>query len=143
MLRCAAINARCEMKRHVSRQCLPTFALMMLVLGSPQDTRADVTGWATSWHRMGASFAGNPAVAAAADGRLEVFLRGADNVLYHIWQTAPNGDWSQWENLSSGTYRPLGHPVAGDPGVGSAADGRLEVFVRGADNVLYHIWQTA
>jgi hypothetical protein len=30
-------------------------------------------------------------------------------------------------------YRPLGVGVAGNPGVGSAADGRLEIFVRGSD----------
>ena len=34
-----------------------------------------------------------------ADGRLEVFARGTDNALWHIWQTAPNNGWSGWASL--------------------------------------------
>jgi len=30
------------------------------------------------------------------DGRLELFARGADKALWHIWQVAPNGGWSGW-----------------------------------------------
>jgi hypothetical protein len=33
------------------------------------------------------------------DGRLEVFARGTDNALWHIWQTAPNNGWSSWASL--------------------------------------------
>src|SRR6266498_3883098 len=33
------------------------------------------------------------------DGRLELFARGADQALWHIWQVAPNGGWSGWESL--------------------------------------------
>jgi hypothetical protein len=36
-------------------------------------------------------------------------------------------------------YRPLGVGVAGNPGVGSAADGRLEIFVRGSDGHIISI----
>ena len=70
-----------------------------------------------------------------ADGRLEVFVRGTDGALWHIWQTAPNNGWSGWESLDGG----MGSRVA----VGNNADGRLEVFVRGTDGALWHIWQTA
>jgi hypothetical protein len=34
-----------------------------------------------------------------ADGRLEVFGVGTDNVLWHMWQTAPNNGWSGWVSL--------------------------------------------
>lgn len=34
------------------------------------------------------------ATATNADGRLELFARGADNTLRHIWQTSPGGAWS-------------------------------------------------
>jgi peptide methionine sulfoxide reductase MsrB len=81
-----------------------------------------------------------PAVGRAADGRLEVFVRGGGGHLWHLYQTAPNGDWSGWEDLS--VYRPLGVAVVGEPAVGSAADGRLEVFVRGGDGHLWHLYQT-
>lgn len=86
-----------------------------------------------------------PAVAAAADGRLELFAVGGSQAdptkerpLYHRWQTAPNNGWSGW--FSHGTP---GVSLAGDPAVAAAADGRLELFVVGADGALYHKWQTA
>ena len=69
------------------------------------------------------------------DGRLEVFARGDDNALWHIWQIAPNNGWSGWASL--------GGNFPGQPAVWMNADGRLEVFVRGDDNALWHIWQTA
>src|SRR2546421_379729 len=41
-----------------------------------------------------------PAVVQNLDGRLEVFLLGADGAIWHIWQNAPNGTWSNWASLS-------------------------------------------
>jgi hypothetical protein len=63
------------------------------------------------------------AIARNADGRLEVFVRGNNGDLWHIWQTSPYHGWSNWESL--GANFPSG------PVVGQNADGRLEVFVRG------------
>ena len=40
-----------------------------------------------------------PTVTNDADGRLEVFARGTDNALWHIWQTAPSNGWSSWASL--------------------------------------------
>jgi hypothetical protein len=42
---------------------------------------------------------GGAQVAQDADGRLEVFVHGTDNALWHIWQTAPNNGWSSWNTL--------------------------------------------
>ena len=75
----------------------------------------------------------------AADGRLEVFVRGNDNHLWHIWQLQPNGDWSDWEDMNA--FRDFNVALVGDPAAAQAADGRLEVFVRGEDNHLWHIFQ--
>ncbi len=69
-----------------------------------------------------------------ADGRLEVFVRGTDGALWHIWQTAPNNGWSGWESL--------GGVIEGPIALSRNADGRLELFVKGTDNALWHIWQT-
>jgi acylphosphatase len=69
------------------------------------------------------------------DGRLEVFVRGDDNAVWHIWQTAPNNGWSGWASL--------GGNIPAVPVVFPNADLRLEVFARGDDNALWHIWQTA
>ena len=47
----------------------------------------------TSWSNyvsLGGTITGNPAVTRNSDGRLEVFVVGANgNALYHKWQTAP------------------------------------------------------
>ena len=69
------------------------------------------------------------------DGRLEVFARGDDNAVWHIWQTAPNNGWSGWASLAAAFPRSRWSS--------RNADLRLEVFVRGDDNALWHIWQTA
>jgi hypothetical protein len=66
-------------------------------------------------------------------GRLEAFVRGADNALWHKWQVAPNSGWSAWASE--------GGVLTSNIAVGMNADGRLEVFVRGTDNALWHKWQ--
>lgn len=76
-----------------------------------------------------------PVVGNDQDGRLEVFARGTDGALWHIWQTAPNNGWSGWASR--------GGIIQGPIALGRNADGRLEVFVRGGDNALWHKWQTA
>jgi acylphosphatase len=65
-----------------------------------------------------------------ADGRLEVFARGSDHNIWHIWQTCPNCGWSSWSPLQSG------QSFNGDPAVGQDLDGRLEVFARGTNNAI-------
>lgn len=71
------------------------------------------------------------------DGRLEVFVIGVDERIYHIWQTAPSNGWSNWNVMGSAldTARAIA--------VGNNQDGRLEVFIIGVDGFVHHIWQTA
>ena len=91
--------------------------------------------WA-GWGSLGGVLPGIVAVGQNADGRLEAFHRGTDNVLYTRWQTSPNNGWSPgWGSL--------GGILNGDPVVARNADGRLEVFVRGDDNAVRNRWQTA
>lgn len=90
---------------------------------------------ATGFQSLGGVITTKPVVGRNKDGRLEVFARGQDNALWHIWQLAPNGNWSGWASL--------GGQLAGNPCVISNADGRMEVFVRGTNNGLWHLWQTA
>jgi hypothetical protein len=78
---------------------------------------------------------GSTRVAQNGDGRLELFARGDDNAVWHIWQTAPNSGWSAWATL--------GGVIHGRPVAFQNADLRLEVFARGDDNALWHIWQVA
>jgi hypothetical protein len=76
---------------------------------------------------------GKPAVARNADGRLEVFVRASDSMLWHKYQLSPGGAWSDWS--------PLEVELKSDPVVGQNADGRLQVFWRGTDGALHHKWQ--
>src|SRR6266566_2719587 len=79
-----------------------------------------------------------PIVAQNADGRLEAFTVGADGALWHVWQTTPNGTWSNWASLGL----PAGASITSPPTVGKNKDGHLEVLVSGHDGALWHIWQT-
>jgi hypothetical protein len=70
-------------------------------------------------------------------GRLELFVVGQDNALWHIWQD-DQGEWSSgWQSI--------GGSVTGIPGVGKNPDSgaRLEVFAKGTDTALWHVWQNA
>jgi subtilisin family serine protease len=69
-----------------------------------------------------------------AVGRMEVFARGGDGAVWHIWQTAPNNGWSGWDTL--GGWVDIIK-------TGRNADGRLEIFARGGDGAVWHNWQTA
>jgi hypothetical protein len=76
-------------------------------------------------------------VAQNKDGRLEVAALGGDYAVWHRWQTAPNGDWSDWSSL--------GHPggpllEAGGPVLARNGDGRLEVFTTATDGAVWHRW---
>jgi hypothetical protein len=80
-----------------------------------------------------------PTVARNGDGRLELFMIGMDDKLYHSWQTTKNDStrWSGWEPLTGTSW-----PLSSNPVVGSNFDGRLELFIVDKDNILHHRWQT-
>src|SRR6266496_4112763 len=79
-----------------------------------------------------------PFVDKNADGRLEALTIGSDGALWHIWQTTPNGTWSNWASLGL----PKSMSITSPPTVEKNKDGRLEVLVSGHDGALLHIWQT-
>jgi hypothetical protein len=120
------------------------------------------------WHRAQASPSAGPwtdwtvvgrprgaalnriAVAANADGRVEVLAVGSDHALWHCSELGPNsGTWSAWESL--------GVPPAGfiptTVSAGRNADGRLEAFLGCVvpdgtefgilEATVWHQWQTA
>jgi hypothetical protein len=102
--------------------------------------RQDTQGW-TKWESLGGSTSFGPAVGQNADGRLELFVRGADGRVSHNWQTGPNEGWSGWDLFSASSTED--HSMGtGSPVVGSNADGRLELFLRGKGQALYHTWQS-
>jgi hypothetical protein len=83
----------------------------------------------SNWQSLGGILTSDPATVSWGDSRIDVFVRGTDNALWHKWF---NGTWSGWESL--------GGVLSSGPDVSSWAAGRLDVFVRGADNALWHKW---
>ena len=75
-----------------------------------------------AWHGLGRQILGQPAAVAAADGRIDVVVRGTDN---HVWRrTLTGGQWGSWSDL--------GGQVADGPAL--APDGT--VFARGSDGLI-------
>jgi hypothetical protein len=79
----------------------------------------------------GIVLASAPAAVWRSDGILDVFWRGTDRRLKHIWYHY-NGSWSQVEDL--------GGDVDSDPAAAYRADGVLDVFWKSPDGRLKHRW---
>ncbi len=93
----------------------------------------DGSKW-NSWVSLGPAIVSNPAAVSWGPNRIDLFGVGTDGNLY--WKTWNGSSWSAWQN-------PIGHPAPGiatgsGPAVSSWASGRLDVFVRGADNSIWH-----
>ena len=71
-----------------------------------------------------------------ADGRIELFYIGLDDVIYHNWQLVPNGNW-----IGEYFLGPKEQVKAKRLSVGQNEDGRIELFYIGLDDVIYHNWQ--
>ena len=96
------------------------------------------TGW-TGWAPLGSPSSGadgDPAVVSWAPGRLDVFVRGAnDGKLWQKFTDNGGASWSDW-------LKPVGDDgvLASAPEVSSRDRGLLDVFVRGTDGNVYQRW---
>jgi Repeat of unknown function (DUF346)/Abnormal spindle-like microcephaly-assoc'd, ASPM-SPD-2-Hydin len=81
------------------------------------------------WEPLGGYLTSGPAVASWGPNRLDVFVRGPFNNLYH----------KSWNGTSWSAYENLGGTLTSDPAAVSPAPGRIDVFVRGPDNALWHM----
>jgi hypothetical protein len=82
----------------------------------------------TLYESLGGVATASPAVASWGPNRLDLFVRGTDNALYHrFWDGSA---WSGWESL--------GGALVGGPAAVSWGPNRLDVFVEGTDSALYH-----
>jgi hypothetical protein len=95
------------------------------------------SGWASAGKPAATRFVDHPALAPSADGRLELFVTGADGNVWHRWQTRASDGWSNWVST-----RPAAGAAGAAPEVHASGDGRLELFVVGADGNLWHSYQT-
>ena len=115
-----------------------------LLLYHQWETAVGTFSW-SGWNSHGAAstpdkrFTDHPVVAASADGRLELFLRGGDENIYHAWQTSASNGWSDWVNEGAAG----GGFVTVAPALARNGDGRLEIFALAIDGNIYHKWQTA
>jgi hypothetical protein len=106
------------------------YARMQLTAGTP------FAGWVQLGG--GTTFAGTPVVIANGDGRLEVFARGRDARLLHVWQSGDAfGEFGAWQAFAGNAA------VSSDPAPTLSADGRIGVFVVNTDGSVWHIWQGA
>ena len=121
--------------------------VVALLLGAnPSLTHAQIRGILNSTGTAVTTTAGKPvgtflnaaaamgAATGGAVGRMEVFARGTDKAVWHMWQTAPSNGWSGWASM--GGWVDIIK-------TGRNADGRLELFARGSDAALWHIWQNS
>ncbi len=81
---------------------------------------------------LGGAVLGDPAVVSWAHDRLDIFVVGTDQALYHKARAG-----SQWFPYTTG-YDYLGGVVVGNPTVASWDHDRLDIFVVGTDGGLYH-----
>lgn len=71
-----------------------------------------------------------PAVVSWAENRVDVFIRGKDNAVWH--RSAEDEIWAPWESL--------GGSIAGNVEAMSWEPGRLELFARGFNNDVLFKW---
>jgi hypothetical protein len=86
--------------------------------------------FSNTWTSLGGVLTSGPDPSSWGAGRLDVFMRGASNALFH---TSWNG--SAWSSQAS-----LGGVITSDPGAASWAPNRIDIFARGQDNGVWHMW---
>jgi hypothetical protein len=82
------------------------------------------------WEDLGGIITAGPAVSSWGPNRLDCFVKGGDNALYHKWWDG--SAWRGWENL--------GGRIDGAPTAVSWGPNRIDVFARGMNNHMYHKW---
>lgn len=95
--------------------------------GSPHSIALSGQGsfW-SSFSKLGGSLSSAPAVSSWGVNRLDVFARGQDNALYHMWF---DGAWHNWAGIPAN--------MSSAPAVASWGTNRLDVFARGQDFAYY------
>ncbi len=83
------------------------------------------------WDDFGALVTAGPSVASWGVNRLDLFVRGTDNSLYHdAWDGAK---WSGWGKIIEGTFKDAPAAVSWGPS-------RIDVFVLRDDDHIGHMW---
>ena len=96
----------------------------------------DGRAW-SGWSSLGGSLAGGLDASSWDSGRIDLFARGSDGGLIHNWYDG--GRWNFWEPLGA-PVTSAGGTLGSDPTAVSWGPGRIDVFTRGEDSVLWHKW---
>jgi len=96
----------------------------------------DGTAW-RGWERLAGTLTAGPGAGSWDVNRLDCFAKGGDNSLWHKWVDTSivhnhPGTWSGWHRLD-GIFDD-------EPGAVSWGPRRIDVFVRGTNNHMFHKW---
>lgn len=83
----------------------------------------------SGFNTLGGVVVDNPGSVAWSAIRIDVFIRGQDNALWHKWWDSATG-WSGWQSL--------GGILSSGPAAASCAAGHLDVIVRGQDGKTFY-----
>lgn len=92
----------------------------------PEHDDPQPPGW-SAWSSIGGVGTSDPASCSRGSYRTDLFVRGTDNALWHIWYA---GGWSAWESL--------GGVLTSGPEASSSAKNRTLVFVLGTDRAVWY-----
>src|SRR5882724_1644885 len=129
-----------QLSQRISRRTMLATGMALVAAGAvPQAIAQAATsytvstnpnrGW-SNWEDLGGTLTSGVGVSSWAANRLDVFVRGTDNALWHKWWGGSS--WSGWESL--------GGTLKSAPGAVSWGNNRIDVFGRGTDNALWHKW---
>jgi len=76
---------------------------------------------------------GRPTVASWTPGRLDVFWRGSDDLLKHVWRPSLTASWTSVEPF-------VDEILKSDPAAISTANGKIDLFWKGSVGELRHKW---
>lgn len=111
--------------------------------GRQQWTPRVFDDWQPIGGRTGVSLSPSPAVSSWGADRFDVFAGGSDGNVYHkyfsrFWRdpsSPPGSQMGDWERIGG---VPANTRIVGSPSVVSWGNGRLDIFVSGSDNKVYH-----
>ena len=106
-----------------------SFTLENISEEAPSPPTPPATGW-SQWEDLGGVLTSAPAVSSWQPNRLDVFARGQNQALWHIYWDGAR--WSGWEDL--------GGTLTSAPAAVSWGQNRIDVFGRGQNNALWHKW---
>ena len=84
----------------------------------------------SDWSSLGGQLTSGPAAMTRPGGVYDVFVRGGDNAIHHIYFT-PGGGWSGWASLGGGF-------TSGPGATFRQGSGNVDVFGVGLDKQLFH-----